>query len=194
MTSSPSPEQLVVEHLDWCRRIALKYARGFPSEIDFDDVIQDAYVGLIKAARSFDPARGVPFRGHAISRVRGEIADRLRQQAPGPRRKLRTPAEEALVLTLRFPLRLDEELDLDEVMNGQTLVTHEVRDVAAEHAFADVAIRDLTSRLPPRERLVLGMSDEGYTQPEIGAVLNVTASRVCQLRARAHQRLAALAA
>lgn len=182
-------EALIVEHLDWCRNVSLAYVRGFPPEVDFSDVIQDGYVGLVKAARSFDPSRGALFTTWAYVRVRGEIADRLRQATPGPRRQAHDGAELARIFSLRYPLSLDEPLDFDD--DELLTIGDAIEDPTAQQAFSEIVVRDLRDRLPARERFVLGLADEGYRLREIGDILHVTEGRVCQLRTRAHERMAA---
>lgn len=51
-----------------------------------DDVMGYGRLGLLKAARDFDPARGVSFRAFAGLRVEGAMLDGIRQMAPMPRR------------------------------------------------------------------------------------------------------------
>ncbi len=52
------------------RDVAHRYeGRGVAS----DDLRQVAYLGLVKAVRRFDPARGTDFLGYAVPTVRGEI-------------------------------------------------------------------------------------------------------------------------
>ncbi|MBU1361313.1 MAG: sigma-70 family RNA polymerase sigma factor [Gammaproteobacteria bacterium] len=52
---------------------ALVYARRTHSDIDFDDYLQFARVGLIEAIDRFDPGRGIRFKTFASKRVQGAI-------------------------------------------------------------------------------------------------------------------------
>ena len=63
------------------------------------------------------------------------------------------------------------------------------RGISPEAAFADVEnkriLADAINRLPERERLVLTLYYyEGLTLNEIGGVLGVTESRVCQIHTK----------
>lgn len=61
---------LVEQHLDLARRVAARYAgRGEP----MDDLVQVARVGLVKAARRFEPDRGSEFAAYAVPTMLGEI-------------------------------------------------------------------------------------------------------------------------
>jgi RNA polymerase sigma-B factor len=68
-------EALVVDHLWLAERCAAGYAgRGE----HFDDLHQVAVIGLIKAARRFDPDRGVPFEAFAVPTIKGELRHHFR--------------------------------------------------------------------------------------------------------------------
>jgi RNA polymerase sigma-B factor len=63
-------EALVERFLPLARSLALRYQRsGEP----FDDLLQVASVGLIKAIDSFDPNRGIAFGAYAVPTILGEI-------------------------------------------------------------------------------------------------------------------------
>lgn len=50
--------------------MAHKYVRG---RVEYEDLLQEAYVGLIMAERDFDPERSEDFRTYAITRMRGRM-------------------------------------------------------------------------------------------------------------------------
>src|SRR3989338_2024439 len=60
--------------------------KGLPPNIEYDDLVSDGTVGLMKARDNFDPYRGVKFETYASYRVRGEILDGLRNYSPVPYR------------------------------------------------------------------------------------------------------------
>jgi RNA polymerase sigma-B factor len=61
---------LVERFLPLARTLALRYQRsGEP----FDDLLQVASVGLIKAIDGFDPGRGIAFSAYAVPTILGEI-------------------------------------------------------------------------------------------------------------------------
>jgi RNA polymerase sigma factor for flagellar operon FliA len=65
------------------RQIARRLAA---TNITLDDLRSFGREGLLQAARSFDPARGVPFRRWANLRIRGSVIDGVRQWGHLPRR------------------------------------------------------------------------------------------------------------
>src|SRR3989338_5738338 len=60
--------------------------KGLPPNIEYDDLVSDGTVGLMKAWDNFDPDRGVKFETYASYRVRGEILDGLKTYNPVPYR------------------------------------------------------------------------------------------------------------
>jgi len=67
------------------RLIALQMRRSFPVYVELNDLVADGWVGLLMAARAFDPKRNVTFRTYAEHRIRGAILDSLRKIDPLPR-------------------------------------------------------------------------------------------------------------
>jgi RNA polymerase sigma factor for flagellar operon FliA len=72
--------------LDLVESMARRIARELGPGIELDELRSFGREGLHDAARRFDPARGVPFRGYASFRVRGAIIDGVRASARLPRR------------------------------------------------------------------------------------------------------------
>ena len=60
--------------------------KGLPPNIDFNDLVSDGFIGLMKAWENFDPTRGVKFETYASYRIRGEILDGLKNYNPVPYR------------------------------------------------------------------------------------------------------------
>ncbi len=60
--------------------------KGLPPNIDYNDLVSDGMIGLMKAWENFDPKRGVKFETYASYRIRGEILDGLKCYNPVPYR------------------------------------------------------------------------------------------------------------
>lgn len=70
-------EQLILEHQDLACSIALKYRdKGVPTE----DLKQEALLGLIEAAGTFDPALGNQFSTHASFRIKKRVLEALTRE------------------------------------------------------------------------------------------------------------------
>ena len=61
-------------------------SKGLPPSVDYNDLVADGTVGLMKAWENFDPKRGVKFETYASYRIRGEILDGLKNYNPVPYR------------------------------------------------------------------------------------------------------------
>ncbi|MFI0416754.1 B/F/G family RNA polymerase sigma-70 factor [Spongiactinospora gelatinilytica] len=70
-------ERIVEMHRPLAMEIARRYRyRGEPLE----DLLQAAYVGLMKAVNGFDPALGHAFRGYAVVTMTGEVKRHFRDR------------------------------------------------------------------------------------------------------------------
>ena len=58
--------------------LILSAVRSYRGKSDYDDLLQEARIGLWKAERDYNPAKGTKFSSYAITRMRGEILHYLR--------------------------------------------------------------------------------------------------------------------
>jgi RNA polymerase sigma-B factor len=70
-------DAIVERFLPLARRLAQRYAR---SSEPFDDLMQVACLGLVKAVDRFDPERGVTFSSYAVPTILGEIKRHFRDR------------------------------------------------------------------------------------------------------------------
>ena len=80
-----APEDLILKHMPMVKRVAIHLKARIPPFMELDELIQVGMVGLIEAARAFDPGKGHEFEHFALSRVRGSILDEVRRQSFLPR-------------------------------------------------------------------------------------------------------------
>ncbi len=76
---APEVEARVRECLHLVRMVAIKLRRLISSNLDFDDLQSMGREGLLEAARTYDPDRGVPFGPWAYLKIRGAALDGLRK-------------------------------------------------------------------------------------------------------------------
>ncbi len=91
--SIPPPEALLEEYLPMIRYHADQLMRRTPDSIELDDLIDSGVLGLLDAARRFDPERDIQFKTFVAWRVRGAMLDYLRSFDWMPR-SLRDSAKE----------------------------------------------------------------------------------------------------
>jgi RNA polymerase sigma-B factor len=70
-------EELVERNLAFAKRLALRYRAASES---FEDLLQVASLGLIKAIDRFDPERGIPFTAFATPTILGELKRHFRDK------------------------------------------------------------------------------------------------------------------
>ncbi len=75
-----STDELVRQHLPLVGHLVREALARVPQHVLRDDLMSAAMFGLASAAASFDPERGASFAGYAAIRVRGAIADELRDR------------------------------------------------------------------------------------------------------------------
>lgn len=71
-------ERLILEHLPLVRHIVQRVASHVSRRANVEDLISAGTLGLVRAARGFDPTRNVEFKTYAYIRIRGAVIDELR--------------------------------------------------------------------------------------------------------------------
>jgi RNA polymerase sigma factor for flagellar operon FliA len=80
------------EHLGLVHHVARQLARRLHDRVDLDELVSAGTLGLMQAAASYEPSRGLSFSTFAVPRIRGSMLDELRRHDPmsrGVRRKTR---------------------------------------------------------------------------------------------------------
>jgi RNA polymerase sigma factor for flagellar operon FliA len=220
-TSARETEQLVMRHAELVKRIAYHLAGRLPASVEVDDLIQAGMLGLLEAASNYSAGRGASFETYAGIRIRGAMLDGLRKLDWAPRsvhRKARAVATairelEAEIgreardadVAQKMGVSLDEYHKIVEDAAGcqiASLTTDEGEISAVDmeaDPFRDVmderfreALTEAITGLPDRERTVMSLYyDDELNLKEIGAVLKVSESRICQIHGQALTRLQA---
>lgn len=204
--------QLVLQYSPLVKYVAGRVRAELPANVESTDLVSEGVLGLIDAIDKFDPGRGLQFQTYAVPRIRGAIMDSIRAADWLPRsvrsrlRDLDRAAEALRHRLGRTPS--DEELAAELGITVPELRTMRGRPTgvssASEEELANVGdlvpqldemfeadglreeLRAAVAELPERDRIVIALYFfEGLTLGEIGLVLDVTESRVSQLRTRA---------
>jgi RNA polymerase sigma factor for flagellar operon FliA len=127
--------------------------------MELDELIQVGMIGLLEAARAYNPTKGIEFESFALSRVRGAILDEVRQLSYLPRsavafNKSENQATNALASELgRAPTQseladhMGDDLDLFQKRRGNA------------KRFETLSMEVMTDE-------VLGIADERSRQPD----------------------------
>ena len=163
--------------------LATHFAKRFQaSRMEYEDLVQEAHMGLIDAAEKFDPERGTKFstyaRWHIVKRVMDAIHNR-NEIGRTPRRR---------------PSHVCGSLEDVAEMPDES---QEESEALVEEAMVD-AVRACIKGLPSREAIVVrlrrGVNTEGMTLAKVGDILGVTAERVRQIQKSGEEKLRVLLA
>nr|BFE65585.1 FliA/WhiG family RNA polymerase sigma factor [Dactylosporangium thailandense] len=77
-STSAEREALVRTHLPLVGHLVREMLGRLPAHVSREDLVSAGMAALAGAARSFDPARGIPFGSFATTRIRGALLDELR--------------------------------------------------------------------------------------------------------------------
>lgn len=157
--SHDNSEALVLAHLGLVKRVALHLKVRIPPFMELDELIQVGMIGLLEAARAFNPTKGIEFESFALSRVRGAILDEVRQLSYLPRsavafNKSENQATNALASELG---RAPTQAELADHM-GDDLELFQKRRGNAKR-FETLSMEVMTDE-------VMGIADERTRQPD----------------------------
>jgi len=212
-------DQRIMEHMALVKRIAYHLITRLPSNVQLDDLIQAGMLGLIEAAKNYDPAQGASFETYAGIRVRGAMLDDVRHADWSPRslhRKMRQVREaiqqiesetgrdaQDQEIADKLQITLDEyhtikrdsasaqifSLDQHEEDPGQqSRLKSSQHDPLASLQDSDFKHRlaQVIETLSEREQMVMSLYyREELNLKEIGQVLDISESRVCQIHSQA---------
>ncbi len=203
------------------RRISLKAARSLPRSISVDDIISAGWVGMSEAiSRRPAEMPDEQFEAYASYRIRGAILDYLRALDPLSRR-LRSLAREIQAATRELTHRFGRQPEQEEIARKMEISLPELQRTLSDIQESGVerldgptaidapssgpspestaarnqmmrAVSAFTKELPERLQVVLNLHyQHECSLREIGEILGVTESRVCQLHAEAIQKIRA---
>ena len=206
--------ELVERYQSYAHALAAEFLRKVPAQVDKDDVIGYAELGLVEAANAFDPTNGVHFKTFSYYRIRGAIYDGLRKLGGLPREfyrhlKMEGAANAYLADYSTQASAVSGPAQYDEIKNmcGNIVSTYLLSlDVggadpaSVEHSPDQlIQIRELNQRLrqsverlPEKNRRVItDYYFKDLSLEEIGKALGLSKSWVCRIHARSIEMLRA---
>lgn len=215
----PSRDSLFEDNLALVKIIVHHISVRLPPGQSIDDLLQVGMIGLLEASRSYDPTLGAAFKTFASIRIRGAVLDELRRQSWMPRslqqksRQLsqaihaaenklgRTASDREIAAEMDVSLEeygimlesvagctvfsLDDENTLNEPESTSNLPLNNMQSDSLKDQLAEII-----SHLPKQEKMVVALYyDNELNLREIGDVLDVSESRVCQIHSQAISRM-----
>jgi RNA polymerase sigma factor for flagellar operon FliA len=188
----PWQVQLVDDHLELVDKIVRGMLRRLPSHIDKHDLVQQGRIGLIEAARRYNPTSAASFKTFATYRIRGEIIDGMRAFSQGK------PGEGGWNESVES-IGESSGGGGDDVSGfvssvkalgmAYTLATSTSADPLGE-SLEKTALWEAVGRLPERERQVCELLYRmDMTMQDIATLMNTSKASVSRLHKRALERL-----
>jgi RNA polymerase sigma factor FliA len=206
--------RLVESHLRYAYAIASEVSRKLPPNLERHDIQGWAELGLVEAASSFDPKRGIQFKTFAYYRIKGAIYDGLHKMGWYPkgqyqRMRFEMSANEYLkdAASSESPTPLSSQaqwqdlkdltanlltsymLSLDAIAQDP-VDTRQSAEEAVSQSEQSSHLRRSLSRLPEKNRKVLELFYfEELSLEAIGSKLGLSKSWVCRLHAKSLEML-----
>ncbi len=194
-------DRLILAHLGLVRGVVRKLRARLPAAADVENLEAAGVLGLVEAARKFEPERGTRFDTYAYLRVRGAVLDELRRSHPLPQHVFERlarirKAREALSSAERLAaLRLMRMASLE---CGKGALARRLADPReegpgrrAEEAEQRRLLAEALAALSERERRAVTLHYlNGLRLREVGEALGLSESRVSRLLGGARLRLA----
>jgi RNA polymerase sigma factor for flagellar operon FliA len=77
-------QEWILAHLSLVHHVVQKIASNLPKQIEYDDLVSAGTLGLVRAAKAYDPGRHAEFSTYAYIRIRGSVFDELRSRTFAP--------------------------------------------------------------------------------------------------------------
>ena len=181
----PDPtDQLIVEYAPLVRHVVGKVAPRGIVGVDREDLLSAGALGLVRAARRYDPAQPAEFKTYAYACIRGAVLEELRcrRKAKGTS----TADGWSSVVSLQ---ELTEAGTSDLSRSAEQSPSP---DEQAEQKESLALMAEAIDELPRRERVTLVLYAERHlTLQQIARVLGVTEGRASQLHSAAVAKLSA---
>lgn len=208
--------QLIRRHAAMLERCARRLSQKMGTDSAYDDLWSVGALGLLEAARRFDPARDIRFESFAEHRVKGAMLDELRRMDHLPRRlraqvegvgKAKRDAGQQLgreatpdEVAKEIGLGLEEVAELELLLQPPVELTSELPLASHAPTQEELALRKERAaglavnigQLSERLQLVLSLVYvEELTYKEVAQILKVSEPRVSQLHTEALKKLRA---
>lgn len=162
--SAAEADALIEKHLELVRSVVFQVAVNFPRHVDREELARAGALGLVEAARRYEPGRGVPFERFAARRIRGAILDSVRSTDWAPR-SVRRLARQFDTMEQSLASQLGRMPSPDETADALGYTTEMLRELrsrvyrsvvlALEHEIDTSGSEDLSllDVLPDQSRL-----------------------------------------
>lgn len=182
-------------------------------ETDYEDLVSEATIGMIKAVRRYDPGLGTQFTTFAVTYMKGEIRNYLTRRMPLI--KIHRPTYELAGHILRRKLKDDSPFEISQVLNctpqeAQNALRYirESRISSLEKPIdedgntvmdcfgqlddqSDIDVDEFLNGLNQRQRRIVQLRMQGKTQHEIGELFGISQIQISRILRQIGEKLQA---
>lgn len=204
-------DELIVDNLGYVKHILGKILAQLPRGVDGENLESAGILGLVEAAGHFDPTRKIEFRSFSYQRIRGAILDELRRNCPLSQQML-----QKIAVLRQARQQIQGAVTIERLAEAADMSVEDVSEcaqasrVARPRGWADSIdvhdeprsecplekhekleiLADGIEALPDNMRMAITLHyTEGLKLKEIGAVLDLSESRVCRIVNSAKEKL-----
>lgn len=208
--------EFVEQYFPYIRNMIIRMGRSLPPDMEFNDLLNSAVIGLITSIDRYDPEKNDSFISFAHSRIRGSILDTFRKHD-----KLTRTSRDLVKRYEKAKLHLannnETEPDFGDVVEYLKLKTEQIRSLAVlltpdeslrrqveelvnspETILEKINTKDIIKiRLPDainhlnekEQKVITSYFYNKETLKEISEELNLTESRISQIKKAAVNKL-----
>lgn len=190
---------LIEAHQPLVMSMASKYARA---AIPMEDLVQEGSIGLLHAAKKFEPEQGFRFSTYAQWWVRAQLQDAVFRGSTNVMPPLHRDSKRAFMrghkpiqeVSIDAPMSEDGATFAD-ILPCQEPLPDEIAESSIDGERRSAWLRSALGRLNAREKTIIEaryLMEEGSTLDVLGSLLGISKERVRQLEQRALGRLRTL--
>jgi len=180
-------DELVENNQGLVYHLATRVFRRLPVKQDLDDLVGYGMIGLIEAAKKFQPGRGIEFTTFAYPRVNGAIYDGVSKMSWMSRSRYKRLLKERAKAEAAGPGDSVNPISTDELIKVSSLDSESMQTISDDdknNVMANAAVREekeilgiLIDELPNREnRLITMIYIEGLTLQDASERLGISKS------------------
>ncbi len=166
------------------------------ANVDPEDLMQEGRIGLIEAAKRFDPARGIQFSSYASWWIRKYITMALQEYG----NTIHLPQHDRVAVDICISMSFDDILYIedgdpitfaDTITDGSTVETEYIDKENSRAKRRDCAAR--IAKLKPKEQIVIrglyGFDEKRKSWKTLAKELGTTPNRIAKIHTRALEKL-----
>ena len=170
--------EFIKKYLYLVKSIVNKTAINFPVHVDREDLEQQGLLGLLNAAKRYDPEKKVKFGSYASHVIRGHILDYAKYHWPVSVPRSVREKKSTIRKSVELKSQMIQDKKIESAAHCLTAEENKKRLLMA------------VKRLQFREKLVIVLYYyEGLVMRDIGELMGLTVPRVSQLHSMAMQKM-----